>query len=669
MMEVQERILKLRKMLDEANRAYFQKDAPLMSDAIFDGYFRELQNLEAAHPEFNSPDSPTCKVGAKPISSFDTVKHSVPMLSLDNVFETSELHNFFRKISDTLHMNAESIEMCAEPKMDGLAISLIYENQKLHKAATRGDGETGEDVTHTVRTIHGVPQELHPAEAHEYLENHFEVRGEVYLNKLPFERLNEKLLNNNNKLFANPRNAAAGSLRQLDAREALKRPLSFMAYACVSSKKFKNQYESLKYLERLGFAIPQQIKVVKGEKGCNHFFEKMARDRDSLPFEIDGVVYKVNDFALQEKLGFLSRTPRFAVAHKFPAQEKVTRVVAIECQVGRTGAVTPVARLEPVVVAGVTVSNATLHNFDEVWRKDIRAGDEVVIRRAGDVIPEVVGLAPAQDHKRGPKTQMPTHCPICGSDIVKSEGDAIAYCVGRLRCPAQLKESIKHFVSRKALNIDGLGSEWIEALVDKALIHNAADLYGLTEADWMQLDRMGKKLADNLLKAITASRQTTLARFIYALGIPEVGEATAKSLSSHFGQFQNLFEAKEETLLAIKDIGPVSAKAIVEYFEDKDNHALVTRLRKELSWTESEGGATKTGLPLSGQTYVITGTFEKYSREDAKALLESLGAKVTDSVSKKTTGVVVGTNPGSKVQKATDLNIPLLDEAWLNQQT
>lgn len=662
MPSVQEQIEALRTEIRHHNHLYYVLDDPQIPDAEYDRLFRELQALEDAHPEFIRSDSPTQRVGGEALSEFGSVRHELPMLSLANVFSEEELDHFDRRIHERLKDETE-LEYVAEPKLDGLAISLLYENGVLVRAATRGDGETGEDVTANVRTIQSVPLRLlgedYPAR--------LEVRGEIYMPKAGFNQLNQGLAAENLKTFANPRNAAAGSLRQLDPRITAQRPLEMFCYSlgiAESGQLPNTHYEILQQFKAWGLRVCPEIKIVQGAKACMGYFNELGARRASLPYEIDGVVYKINSLKTQQELGFVSRAPRWAIAHKFPAQEAMTELEAVEFQVGRTGALTPVARLKPVFVGGVTVSNATLHNMDEIERKDVRVGDFVIVRRAGDVIPEVARVVL---DKRPVSTQvitLPAQCPVCGSEVKRSEEGAVARCTGGLYCPAQVKEAIKHFASRRAMNIDGLGDKLVELFFEQGLIRHIDDLYRLTKEQLVALERMGEKSAEKVLTALQASKATTLERFIYALGIRDVGESTAKSLARHFGSLEALQAANEETLKRVPDVGPISAASITQFFKEEHNAKTIHNLRDlGVQWVNYEAKSAE-ALPLAGKTYVITGTLSR-PREDIKADLESLGAKVSNSVSKKTTALIAGAEAGSKLEKAESLGVLVLDEAGL----
>jgi DNA ligase (NAD+) len=654
------RVSWLREQLREHNYRYYVLNQPSIPDVEYDRLFRELQQLEQQHPELKTPDSPTQRVGATPVKSFLPVKHDIPMLSLANAFTFEELDDFDQRIHDRLKTH-DPIEYACEPKLDGLAVSLLYEDGILIRAATRGDGETGENVTQNIKTIQSIPLKLradYPA--------HVEIRGEVFMTKEGFNQLNELARKNNEKTFANPRNAAAGSLRQLDSKVTATRPLSFYAYE-IGGEYAKTHSEHLSLIAKWGLPIVPETAVVMGIEGCKIYYENMSKKRDSLSYEIDGVVYKVNERQLQKKLGFVSRAPRWAIAHKFPAHEELTVIHDVEFQVGRTGALTPVARLNPVQVAGVMVSNATLHNMDEIERKDIQIGDTVIVRRAGDVIPEVVSSLKERRPANAKKITLPTHCPVCGSKVAQVEGEAVLRCEAGLYCPAQRKEAIKHFASRRAMDIEGLGDKLVEQLVDEKLIHHVDDLYKLTLNQLANLDRMGEKSAQNLLDALEKSKKTALARFIYALGIREVGEATAKILAQHFGSLEKIADADESALLDIHDIGPVVAKHIVLFFKEPHHKKIIQSLIESgIHWPAIEKPSSES-QPLLGKSFVITGTLFAMTREEVKEKLELLGAKITNSVSKKTDFVIIGENPGSKAEKAEALGIKILSESELEQ--
>jgi DNA ligase (NAD+) len=660
--ELKQQIQKLRDQLNEHNYQYYVLDAPIISDAEYDHLFQKLKKLEQEHPELITLDSPTQRVGAKPLAAFSEVQHTIPMLSLDNAFTDEDITAFDKRVRERLHV-VHDIEYVCEPKLDGLAISLRYENGILVTAATRGDGTSGEDVTQNIRTIRAVPLVLQGKNIPSLLE----VRAEVFMPKAGFEKLNAHALQKGEKVFVNPRNAAAGSLRQLDSRITASRPLEIFCYGVGTVEGFTlptKHYEMLECLKKWGLRVSTDIEVVKGVEGCLHYYAKMGEQRLRLPFEIDGVVYKVNSIADQSQLGFVSRAPRWAVAHKFPAEEVTTEVEAVEFQVGRTGALTPVARLKPVFVSGVTISNATLHNMDEVRRKDIHIGDTVIVRRAGDVIPEVVAVLKHNQPKETSRIDLPKKCPVCHSKIEHIEDEAVARCSGGLFCPAQRKEAIKHFATRRAMNIEGLGDKLVEQLVDTGLISNVADLYHLQLDALASLERMAEKSAQNLLDELEKSKKTTLARFLYALGIREVGEATAKTLAHYFGDLEEVMQATEENLQGVTDVGPIVAKHIVTFFSEKHNRDAINKLiQSGIHWEK----ITKKlhALPLAGKTFVLTGTLASMSRDIAKEKLEQLGAKVAGSVSSKTHYVVVGEDAGSKLEKAKTLGVEILDENQL----
>jgi len=656
-------IAALREQLDEHAWRYYVLDAPVVSDAEYDRLFQRLKALEAAHPELVRADSPTQRVGARPSEGFAEVVHAVPMLSLDNVFSDEEARDFDRRVRERLGVADDSIEYNCEPKLDGLALSVLYEQGHLVRAATRGDGYTGEDITANVRTIPSVPLKLRGSGWPQRLE----VRGEVLMPRAGFEAMNRRAQEAGDKVFVNPRNAAAGSLRQLDPAVTASRPLVLYAYGVglVEGGALPGaHFDVLVCLRDWGFKVNEHVTVAVGIEAALGYFARLQALRASLPYEIDGIVYKVNAIAQQEALGFVSRAPRWAVAHKFPAQEETTELLDVEFQVGRTGAVTPVARLKPVFVGGVTVSNATLHNMDEVARMDIRVGDTVVVYRAGDVIPKVVGVIAEKRPPHARAVSMPSQCPVCGSAVVKPEGEAIARCSGGLYCPAQRKEALRHFASRLAMNIDGLGEKIIDQLVDQGLVKTPADLYALTVGQLAALERMGEKSAQNLVAAIAASKQTTLRRFLYALGIREVGEATALALAAHFGSLPPLLAADEAALQQVPDVGPVVAAAIAGFFRQPHNREVIDALvAAGVQWPDAEPAARAANLPLAGKTFVLTGTLASMERERAKELLQSLGAKVSGSVSAKTAVVVAGEEAGSKLAKAQELGIEVWDDA------
>jgi DNA ligase (NAD+) len=657
------RIAELREQLNRHSYLYYVLDSPEIPDSEYDRLYRELQDLERKYPDLVTPDSPTQRVGEKPLAAFSQVTHRVPMLSLDNVFSEDELKAFFKRIHDRLAME-EALDFNAEPKLDGLAVSLIYENGLLVQAATRGDGTTGEEVTQNVRTIHAIPLKLR-GEGYPAL---LEVRGEVFMPKKGFNRLNQRAQEKGEKTFVNPRNAAAGSLRQLDPKITAGRPLAFYSYstgAVENGELPDTQHGILSQLGQWGLPVSPEIELAHGIDGCVDYYRRVQQQRDDLPYDIDGVVYKVNKLALQQRLGFVARAPRWAVAHKFPAQEEVTYITHVDFQVGRTGAITPVARLEPVFVGGVTVSNATLHNMDEIERKDIRIGDKVFIRRAGDVIPEVVRVVPGSRKKNVRKIEMPSRCPVCASDVERVEGEAVARCTGGLVCKAQRTEAIKHFASRKAMDIDGLGDKLVEQLVDSGTIETVVDLYRLDVDAVAALERMGQKSAENLLAAIDESRKPALAKLVYALGIREVGEATARSLAASCRDLASIMAADEETLQQIQDIGPVVAKHITHFFAQAHNQQVIEQLLKEIEIQAPAAG--EGGQLLAGKTFVITGALSGMTRDQAKELLLAAGARVSGSVSAKTDYLLAGEKAGSKLAKAEKLGVEIIDEARLKQ--
>jgi DNA ligase (NAD+) len=657
-------VKRLRAEIDDANYRYYALDAPTISDAEYDRLFRELQALEAAHPDLATPDSPTRRVGAAPLPEFGTVRHRVPMLSLNNAFAEEEVEAFDRRVRDGL--GVDEVEYSCEPKFDGLAISLAYEDGVFVQGATRGDGFEGEDVTPNLRTVRSIPLRLragHPARL-------LEVRGEVIIYRRDFERLNARQREQGEKEFANPRNAAAGSLRQLDSRITAGRSLRFFAYGLGQLTGLRlpaTQAALLDLLAELGLPVAGERRVVEGVDGMLGFYRALEAKRPKLAYDIDGVVYKVNRLDDQQALGFVARAPRFAVAHKFPAEEATTELLAIDVQVGRTGAITPVARLKPVFVGGVTVTNATLHNEDELRRKDIRVGDTVVVRRAGDVIPEVVRAVPDTRKERTAPFRLPKRCPVCGSEVVRLPDEAAARCTGGLYCPAQRKQALLHFASRRAMDIEGLGEKLVDQLVDAELVRTPADLYTLDPERLAALERMGEKSAQNLFAALERSKRTTLARFVYALGIRNVGETTARDLAQHFGALEPLMDADEAALEEVPDVGPVVAVSIGRFFAERHNRDVIAALRRHgVRWEEGARRPPAAGR-LAGRTFVLTGTLPGLSREQAAELIESLGGKVTGSVSKNTDYVVVGADPGSKLAKAESLGIALLDEAALKR--
>lgn len=656
-----ERLRQLRAEIEKYDYAYYVLDAPLIPDAEYDRLFRELIALEAAHPELVTPDSPSQRVGGKPLPEFGEVRHRVPMLSLANAFSAEEVEAFDRRCREGL--GVARIRYACEPKFDGLAVTLRYENGLFVQGATRGDGYTGEDVTQNLRTVRNLPLRLRGADVPAMLE----VRGEVLMLKRDFARLNARQQELGEKTFANPRNAAAGSLRQLDPRVTARRPLRFYAYGVAEAVSGKGSWlapshsATMAKLAEWGLPVVAEREVAEGVQGLLAYYERMAAARRSLPYDIDGVVYKVDDLAAQERLGFVARAPRFAIAHKFPAEEALTVVEAIDVQVGRTGALTPVARLAPVFVGGVTVTNATLHNEDEVRRKDIRAGDTVIVRRAGDVIPEVVGVVLERRPPHAKPFTMPKTCPVCGSAVEKPADEAIARCTGGLYCPAQRKQAILHFASRRAMDIEGLGEKLVDQLVERGLVANVADLYRLSAQKLAALERMGEKSAANLVAAIEKSRNTTLARFIYALGIRNVGEATARDLAHHFGSLEALMSADAERLMAVPEVGPVVAESITHFFAEPHNRQVIAALLAAGVHWPSESVAA--GGRLAGKTFVLTGTLASMTRDEAKTAIEARGGRVASSVSKKTDYVVVGAAPGGKYEKARELGIAMLMEA------
>ncbi|MGH8580330.1 MAG: NAD-dependent DNA ligase LigA [Gammaproteobacteria bacterium] len=658
----EERIEQLRNQINEHDYRYHVLDEPTIPDAEYDRLMRELQWLESRYPHLITKDSPTQRVGAKPIAAFGEIQHEVPMLSLANAFDEKEVTDFDRRVRERL--GAECVEYVAEPKLDGLAISLLYADGVLVRAATRGDGVRGEDVTENVRTIPSIPLRLR-ARGYPPL---LEVRGEVYMTKDGFESLNRKQSQAGEKIFANPRNAAAGSLRQLDPRITANRPLCMFCYGTgrvEGGPRPKRHSEILLRIGEWGLRIQPQMAVVESAQGCLGYYHTMLQRRDVLDYATDGVVYKVNDLASQAILGHIARAPRWAVAHKFPPQEALSTVNSIEVQVGRTGALTPVARLQPVFVGGVTVTNATLHNEDEVRRKDIRIGDTVVVRRAGDVIPEVVRTLKDRRPLGAAAFEFPSHCPVCGSEVIRAAGEAVARCSGGLFCPAQQVQAILHFASRRALNIEGLGEKLVAQLVERGLIANVADLYQLDADRLSTLERMGPKSATNLVAALSKSKSTTFSSFLYALGIRDVGEATAAALCTHFATLEELMAANEEAFQAVSDVGPVVAQKVATFFRQPRNREIIARLLAAgVHWTTQKSQAENI-KPLAGLSFVLTGTLEMLSREEAKHRLESLGAHVSGSVSGKTSYLVVGKDPGSKLAKAQGLGVRLMQEIEL----
>ncbi len=660
-MSLQQQIDTLRHDLRRYEYEYHVLDNPTIPDAEYDRLFHQLKALEAAHPELITADSPTQRVGAKPLSGFAQIRHEIPMLSLDNAFSDEEFYAFVKRIEDRLIRLPEPLTFCCEPKLDGLAVSILYVNGVLTQAATRGDGTTGEDITANIRTIRNIPLQL-------LMDNppaRLEVRGEVFMPHAGFERLNQLALEKGEKTFANPRNAAAGSLRQLDPKITSKRPLVLNAYSIGIAEGVdlpNTHYDRLQWLKSIGIPVNPEIRLCNGTDEVLDFYRDIQNKRSSLGYDIDGTVLKINDIALQEKLGFISKAPRWAIAYKFPAQEELTRLNDVEFQVGRTGAITPVAKLEPVFVAGVTVSNATLHNGDEIERLDIAIGDTVVIRRAGDVIPQIIGVL----HDRRPADArpiiFPKTCPVCDSAIVRIEGEAVARCTGGLFCAAQRKEALKHFVSRKAMDIDGVGGKLIEQLVDRELVHTPADLFKLDLTTLTRLERMGTKSAENALASLEKAKNTTLARFIFALGIREVGEATALNLANHFKTLEALQNADLEALQQVPDVGEVAANRILAFWHEPHNVAVVNDLIAQgVRWETVETKEVAENR-FKGKTVVLTGTLTQMGRNEAKALLQDMGAKVSGSVSAKTDFVIAGDAAGSKLIKAQELGVTILTE-------
>lgn len=665
MATIEEQINHLRTQLRHREYQYHVLDAPEVPDAEYDRLMRELRELETAHPELITADSPTQRVGAAPLSAFEQVKHRVPMLSLDNVFDEESYLAFYKRVQDRLK-TTEPLTFCCELKLDGLAVSLLYENGELVQAATRGDGTTGENITANVRTIRAIPLRLHGDNIPERLE----VRGEVFMPQPGFEAMNEEARRTGGKVFANPRNAAAGSLRQLDPRIPAKRPLTFFCYGVgllEGGELPRSHYDRLQQLKAWGLPVSDRVRVCTGSDDVLAFYRQVEADRPSLGFDIDGVVVKIDSLDIQETLGFVARAPRWATAFKFPAQEQITLVKDVEFQVGRTGAITPVARLEPVLVAGVMVSNATLHNADEIERLGLRIGDTVIVRRAGDVIPQVVGVVLDERPEDAREVVFPTHCPVCHSDVERVEGEAVARCTAGLICGAQRKEALKHFVSRRALDVDGMGDKIIDQLVEKEYVKNPADLFRLTAGKLTGLDRMGPKSAQNVVNALEKAKETTLARFLYALGIREVGEATAANLAAHYGSVDALKAADIESLKTVPDVGDVVAKHVVNFLSEEHNQQVIDELLSpeiNIHWPEVQVIVPEEiDSPFAGKTVVLTGSLSILSRDEAKDRLTALGAKVSGSVSKKTDLVIAGEAAGSKLAKAQELGIEVIDEA------
>ena len=662
--QTQAQARKLRDRLAEHSYRYHVLDDPEITDIEYDQLMRQLQALEEQFPQLKTADSPTQRVGAPPLDAFESVTHKMPMLSLDNAFDDAEVSDFDRRVRERLNRDAE-IDYVAEPKLDGVAVSIVYENGILSYAATRGDGMRGENITANVKTIDAVPLRLRGTGFPDVLE----VRGEIFIDQNSFERMNENARNADEKVFVNPRNAAAGSLRQLDSSITASRPLSMYAYSIgyvEGDYSPSSHWHVLQDLKSWGWPINPEVKRVPGDQGCIRYYKNLAQKRDNLGYDIDGIVYKVDDLELQKRLGFVARAPRWAVARKFPAQEQTTLLEAVDFQVGRTGSITPVARLKPVFVGGVTVSNATLHNADEIARLGVRVGQKVVVRRAGDVIPQVVRVA-ADNRQEGEAIVFPETCPICGSEVETTEGEAVARCTGGLFCSAQLKESIAHYASRKAMDIDGLGTRLVEQLVDKGLLNNVADIYTLEDRleELAGLERMAQKSAENLINAIDAScKNARFARFIYALGIREVGESTAATLARHFVDMDALMAAGEDELIELPDVGPIVAHHIRSFFANDDNRAMIKRIYTDkVSWPQEQTDLDN--QPFNGQTMVLTGTLTNLSRSEAKERLQNLGARVAGSVSAKTDLVIAGPGAGSKLKKAAELGIDVIDEDGL----
>ncbi len=662
--QLEARVRALREQIERHNYRYYVLDDPTVPDSEYDRLFRELRQIEAERPELITEDSPTQRVGAQPLQAFDEVRHSMPMLSLDNALSEQAMRDFDRRLRERLDRDA-AITYAAEPKLDGLAISLRYEDGRLAQAATRGDGARGENVTANVRTIAAVPLRLLGEDWPRILE----VRGEVFMPRRGFDALNERQRARGDKTFANPRNAAAGSLRQLDPRITAQRPLALFCYGTgeiVGHAMTACHSDNMALLRQWGLPVSPELRVVEGVDACADYYAAIAARRDALAYDIDGVVFKVDSLSDQADLGYVSRAPRWAIAYKFPAQEELTLVEAVEFQVGRTGAVTPVARLSPVFVAGVTVSNATLHNMDEVQRKDVRVGDTVIVRRAGDVIPEVVAVVAERRPQDTQPVTMPSHCPVCGSQVERLDGEAVARCSGGLFCAAQRKEALKHFASRRALDIEGLGDKLIDQLVDNGLVETPADLFGLDIETLAGLERMGERSAANLVRSLEKARDTRLERFLYALGIREVGEATARALARQFGALDGIVDATAEALQQTPDVGPIVATHIQTFFAQSHNVAVIDQLRDAgVHWPEHQPAPQRGDeLPFSGKTFVLTGALSE-PRDSVKARLLALGAKVAGSVSKKTDYVVAGADAGSKLAKAEQLAVAVLDEQGL----
>lgn len=665
MATIEQQINQLRTQLRHHEYQYHVLDAPEVPDAEYDRLMRELRELEAAHPELITADSPTQRVGAAPLSAFEQVKHQVPMLSLDNVFDEESYLAFYKRVQDRLK-TAEPLTFCCELKLDGLAVSLLYENGELVQAATRGDGTTGENITANVRTIRAIPLRLHG----DNIPARLEVRGEVFMPQPGFEAMNDEARRTGGKVFANPRNAAAGSLRQLDPRITAKRPLTFFCYGVgllEGGELPRSHIARLQQFKAWGLPVSDRVRLCTGSDEVLAFYRQVEADRPSLGFDIDGVVVKIDSLDIQETLGFVARAPRWATAFKFPAQEQITLVKDVEFQVGRTGAITPVARLEPVLVAGVMVSNATLHNADEIERLGLRIGDTVIVRRAGDVIPQVVGVVLDERPENAREVVFPMHCPVCHSDVERVEGEAVARCTAGLICGAQRKEALKHFVSRRALDVDGMGDKIIDQLVEKEYVKTPADLFRLTAGKLTGLDRMGPKSAQNVVNALEKAKETTLARFLYALGIREVGEATAANLAAHYGSVDALRAADIESLKTVQDVGEVVARHVVNFLSEEHNQQVIDELLSpeiNIHWPEVQVIVPEEiDSPFAGKTVVLTGSLTILSRDEAKDRLTALGAKVSGSVSKKTDLVIAGEAAGSKLAKAQELGIEVIDEA------
>ncbi|MEZ9526038.1 NAD-dependent DNA ligase LigA [Enterovibrio norvegicus] len=663
--DIQQQLQALKAQLNYHGHLYYVEDKPELPDAEYDRLMQQLLAMESEHPELVSADSPSQRVGGQPLSAFVQVRHEIPMLSLDNAFDDDELKAFEKRMKDRLNDTADFTYSC-EPKLDGLAVSLMYENGVLVQAATRGDGATGENITHNARTIRNVPLQLQgsgwPAR--------LEVRGEVFMLKDGFDKLNEKNLKKGEKAFANPRNAAAGSLRQLDPKITATRPLRFYAYSVgVMSEAFGDSHIGrLEQLRQWGIPLSPEVKKVNGLDNVIAYYQDIMERRNALPYEIDGVVIKADAIETQEQLGFVARAPRWAIAYKFPAQEEITTLLDVEFQVGRTGAITPVAKLDPVFVGGVTVSNATLHNADEIARLGVKIGDTVIIRRAGDVIPQIVNVVESRRPDDAKDVVFPAACPVCHSHVERIEGEAVARCSGGLICRAQRKEAIKHFSSRKALDVDGLGDKIVEQLIDKELVQAPADLFKLSAGQVTMLERMGPKSAQNLVDSLNKAKETTLPRFIYSLGIREVGEATAANLANHFFTLEAIREATEEKLINVQDVGVIVAKHVTSFFgEERNKEAIDALLEAGIHWPEIAARDESVSLALDGKVVVLTGTLSQMSRSDAKAALQALGAKVTGSVSAKTDLLIAGEAAGSKLTKAQDLGIDILDEDGMMQ--